>query len=96
MDREALVDGSGQAVEAASGGLFITEEELARRKAFLELADDDVRRLTTVNDVARRYADSVIDAFYEHLLRFEETRAFFGDPQVLQRVRTPRRSTSCA
>jgi rsbT co-antagonist protein RsbR len=65
----------------------ISEQELDLRKQFLELGPDDVKRLTGINDLARRYADSVIEDFYRHLLSFEESRTFFGDPQVLQRVK---------
>lgn len=69
-------------------GIEIDEEELANRKRFLELGDDDVGRLTGINDLARRYATTVIDDFYRHLMSFEETRGFFSDPQVLQRVKS--------
>jgi rsbT co-antagonist protein RsbR len=64
----------------------ITEQELQRRKNFLEFGDDDVDNLIGINDLARRYAKSVIEDFYEHLLSFEETRIFFEDPEVLKRV----------
>jgi len=66
----------------------ITEQELLRRKDFLEFREEDVANLATINDVARRYADSVIEDFYRHLLSFEETRTFFRDPEVLQRVKS--------
>jgi rsbT co-antagonist protein RsbR len=65
----------------------ISEEELGRRKAFLEFAGDDVNNLQGMNELAQRYADAVIDDFYEHLLKFEETRGFFADEQVLRRVK---------
>jgi len=67
--------------------LEIGEEELAQRKAFLQFGDADVAALTGINDVARRYAGTVIEDFYAHLLAFEDTRAFFADPQVLQHVK---------
>jgi rsbT co-antagonist protein RsbR len=65
----------------------ITEQELLRRKDFLELRDEDVDNLTRINDLARQYTGSVVEQFYDHLLAFEETRAFFRDPAVLQRVK---------
>ncbi len=76
-----------QAVEADAEVTAITEQELLRRKDFLEIGDDDVKRLTGINDLARRYAGAVIDDFYQHLLGFDDTRAFFQDPQTLQRVK---------
>jgi rsbT co-antagonist protein RsbR len=65
----------------------ITEQEFLRRKDFLEFGDDDVANLSRISDLAQRYANSVIEDFYKHLLSFEETRAFFNDPKVLQRVK---------
>jgi rsbT co-antagonist protein RsbR len=46
----------------------ITEQELLRRKDFLEFSEDDIANLANINDVARRYADAVIEDFYRHLL----------------------------
>src|SRR5436190_511370 len=43
--------------------------------------------LTPGNALAKEYADPVIDAFYEHLLSFDETAAFFREPAVLERVK---------
>jgi rsbT co-antagonist protein RsbR len=83
-------NGNGDAASAASALGDITElseQELTQRKAFLELHEDDVSNLAGINEQAGRYAGEVIDDFYRHLLSFEETRAFFADPQLLQRVK---------
>jgi PAS domain S-box-containing protein len=66
----------------------MTEQELMRRKDFLEFREEDVGNLTSINELARRYADPVIEEFYKHLLSFEETGAFFQDPRVLKRVKS--------
>jgi rsbT co-antagonist protein RsbR len=65
----------------------ISEQELVRRKDFLEFGDADVSNLAEINELAQSYADAVIEDFYKHLLSFEETRGFFHDPHVLQRVK---------
>jgi rsbT co-antagonist protein RsbR len=65
----------------------IDEEEVARRKEFLQFGDDDVQALKALGEIARKYADPVIEEFYEHILSFEETRTFFRDPKVLERVK---------
>jgi len=65
----------------------ISEQELVRRKDFLEFGEADVSNLAEINELAQRYADAVIEDFYKHLLSFEETRSFFRDPHVLQRVK---------
>jgi PAS domain S-box-containing protein len=66
----------------------MTEQELMRRKDFLEFREEDVGNLTGINELARQYAESVIEDFYRHLLSFEETSAFFRDANVLQRVKS--------
>ncbi|MGH3141226.1 MAG: protoglobin domain-containing protein, partial [Gaiellales bacterium] len=58
------------------------------RKRFLEFDDDDVRRLEGMYDLTQEYVDSVIEAFYDHLLSFQETAAFFRDPRVLEYVKS--------
>jgi rsbT co-antagonist protein RsbR len=77
--------------EFGTGGLLadlgLTADEIVRRKAFLEFGAEDADRLSDVNALANEYADPVIESFYDHLLSFEETAAFFGDPHVLQRVK---------
>jgi rsbT co-antagonist protein RsbR len=65
----------------------ITEQEIANRKRFLEFDGEDVARLAEVNKIAQGYAEPVIEAFYNHLLEFEETQEFFRDPGVLERVK---------
>jgi rsbT co-antagonist protein RsbR len=82
-------NGNGDAASAAALGdvTELSEQELTQRKAFLELHEEDVSNLTGINEQARRYADEVIDDFYRHLLSFEDTRAFFANPQLLQRVK---------
>ena len=71
----------------SSASSEISEQELVRRKDFLEFGDADVSNLAEINELAQRYADAVIEDFYKHLLSFEETRSFFHDPHVLQRVK---------
>jgi rsbT co-antagonist protein RsbR len=73
---------------ALAVGTEITEQELLRRKNFLQFGDNDVDNLVAINDLARQYVKSVIGDFYEHLLSFEETRTFFRDPEVLERVQS--------
>lgn len=67
--------------------LNIDDAEIRGRKQFLQFDDADVKRLSSINDMATRYATDVIESFYTHLLSFEETRSFFHDPNVLARVK---------
>lgn len=65
----------------------LTKEEQEARKAFLEFTEDDVAALKEMDPVAQQYADPVIEAFYEHLMSFEDTAAYFRDPATLRRVK---------
>ncbi len=67
--------------------LEVDEEEVARRKEFLEFGDEDARLLKGLGEIARKYAEPVIEEFYQHILSFDETRSFFRDPKVLERVK---------
>ena len=69
------------------GGLQISEREAELRKQFLDFRQEDVERLRSLGDIARRYADPVIEDLYRHFLAFPETKAFFADPRVLARVK---------
>jgi rsbT co-antagonist protein RsbR len=69
----------------------LTDQEIAQRKEFLQFFDEDVERLLSVNEIAEAYADPVIEAFYQHLLSFEDTRGFFRDPRVLDHVKRMQR-----
>lgn len=62
-------------------------DELAMRKSFLEFGEDDVLRLEGMHDLTQEYVDSVIEAFYDHLMSFPETAAFFRDPRLLEHVK---------
>jgi rsbT co-antagonist protein RsbR len=71
--------------------LGLTEAEIARRKTFLDFSDEDAERLGALHGLAQRYADGVIEEFYQHLLAFDESRRFFTDPTILARVKAAQR-----
>jgi len=73
--------------QALQHQMDVDEHEIARRKEFLEIRREDIQALKSLNELAITYADPVIDDFYRHILSFEETRAFFRDPKVLERVK---------
>jgi rsbT co-antagonist protein RsbR len=67
--------------------MILDDLEVARRKAFLELRNEDVDRLKQLADFAKDYVDPIVEDLYRHFLSFDETRAFFRDPRVLDRVK---------
>jgi rsbT co-antagonist protein RsbR len=76
-----------QSPAALASAMDMSDAEIARRKEWLEFTDEDVERITQTTDFARRIQDEVIDELYDHFLSFEETRQFFRDPQLLERVK---------
>lgn len=70
----------------------ISDRELARRKEFLEFGPEDEGRLNKLAPLSMNYAEEVIEAFYEHLLKFEEMRAFFPDSASLARVKAKQKA----
>jgi hypothetical protein len=77
----------GRADRLFAEGMDVTEQEVNRRKEFLEFRQEDSEALKSLKQVAEQYADPVIDDLYRHFLSFDETRAFFRDPKVLERVK---------
>jgi rsbT co-antagonist protein RsbR len=67
--------------------LDVSDEEVERRKEFLQFHEDDAEALRGLRELARKYADPVIEEFYQHVLSFDETRSFFADAHLLERVK---------
>jgi rsbT co-antagonist protein RsbR len=76
-----------QPLTGLMASMGITPEEIERRKRYLEFELGDEERLKAVNDLARNYAEPVIEAFYRHLTSFGDTKAFFSNPATLERVK---------
>jgi rsbT co-antagonist protein RsbR len=69
------------------GDIEVTEQEVNRRKEFLGFGQDDAEALRQLSAIAQRDADPMIEDLYRHFLSFHETKAFFQDPKVLERVK---------
>jgi len=77
----------GDAVSAMARALGLDEDEIARRKAFLELKRDDVELLRALHARLGEAERPFLDDFYAHLLKFEETRRFIPDDRALERLK---------
>src|SRR3989304_5936498 len=67
--------------------LGMDEKEVGLRKKFLELTPKDEEPLKKIGEVLDKHADEIIEKFYEHLLSFPETKAYFKDKETLKRVK---------
>ncbi|MFI5320197.1 MAG: protoglobin domain-containing protein [Myxococcota bacterium] len=54
--------------------------------AFYDLADADLAQLVELRAMFEKHADSLVAAFYRHLLSFAETRSLLRDPKVTERL----------
>lgn len=63
----------------------------ARRLAFLGFAEEDRLLLEALRPQLEKEADRFVDAFYDHLESFEETRRLLADEAVKRRVRITQR-----
>lgn len=68
-------------------GTDVTKREIARRREFLQLGDKDFEQLVGIRDFSRENVGAIVEEFYDHLLSFPETKDFFRDPKILNRVK---------
>ncbi len=65
----------------------LDDDERARRLEFLGFTQEDAQKLRSIHKMAVEHADEIIDQLYEHLFKFDETRAFFMQTGVLERIK---------
>jgi rsbT co-antagonist protein RsbR len=71
--------------------LNLDERELASRRAFFEITDEDLRRLGALRPLAQKHAEAVIEGLYELFLEHPESRGFFPDVATVHRVKSLQR-----
>ena len=88
--RRIRLDLQGEAVKHAKQQQYVDafdEAELRRRFAFLELTDEDFRRLASLKSFADRWMHEITDGLYELILAEPESRAFIPDAATLARLK---------
>lgn len=76
-----------KSAEAIMRALQLDEAAMERRKAFLEFTDEDIARLKRLHVALKDLGPEFAQAFYDHLLRFEETRRLIPDTATLKRLK---------
>ena len=71
--------------------LKLDEAELASRRAFFSLSDEDLVRLASLRPLAEKITDSIVEDFYALLLSHQDTRRFFPDESAIRRVKRTQR-----
>ena len=60
--------------------------DLEQRLAYMNLGAEDLELLSALRPVLEKHADSLVAAFYRHLLSFPVTRRLLDDPVVKERL----------
>jgi signal transduction histidine kinase len=63
-----------------------------RRLEFLEIGARDRELLQEIAEFGRAHVDAIVEEFYQHLLRFEETRNLLGGPERIERLKKTQRA----
>lgn len=71
--------------------LKLDDAEVASRRAFFKLSDDDLARLASLQSFAEKVTDGIVEDFYELLLGHPDTFKFFGDEATIRRVKRTQR-----
>jgi rsbT co-antagonist protein RsbR len=67
--------------------LRLDERELASRRSFFEITDEDLHRLAGLRSIAEQHGAEVVDKLYELFLGHAESRTFFPDDTTVRRVK---------
>jgi signal transduction histidine kinase len=67
------------------------EIDLDVRRRYVRLEAEDCRLLEDLREPLARNADALVEAFYDHLLRFAPVRAFLADADTIERLRVIQR-----
>ncbi|MEK7468611.1 MAG: protoglobin domain-containing protein [Planctomycetota bacterium] len=65
----------------------LTPEDIARRKAYLDITAEDERLLREVHPLLAGHAEAVIERFYSYLLSNENTRRMLEAPGLVERLK---------
>jgi signal transduction histidine kinase len=69
------------------GSFVLTDAEVAKRKAYLDLMPADEQRLKEAHPHLEKHAASIIDRFYDYLLGHEHTRKLLEAPGLVDRLK---------
>ena len=71
--------------------LKLDQAEIASRRAFFALTDEDLERLASLRPLADKITDAIVEEFYALLLSHQETSKFFPDESTIRRVKRTQR-----
>lgn len=69
----------------------ITEQDVERRKRFVNMLPIDLERIASVRDIVARNADALTRGFFEYLANFDEARVLLGYKELTDQARALKR-----
>ncbi len=69
------------------GSFNLTEEEVRKRKDYLEITEEDEELLRGAHLHLRAYAKEIADRFYDYLLSHSHTRTILSAPGLIERLK---------
>ena len=69
------------------GSFMLTEEEVRRRKDYLEIREEDERLIREAHPYFEQQAGLMVERFYEYLLSHEHTRRILSQPGLIDRLK---------
>lgn len=69
----------------------LNEANVASLRTFLDITDEDLRRLASLHDFAERYADEIVEDFYAQIVAHPEASKLFADHVRLEHVKRAQR-----
>jgi diguanylate cyclase (GGDEF)-like protein len=67
--------------------LNIANEDFEQRKRFLEIGKDDLERIRDLRKYMGAIPTGIFDRFYNHLMAFSETKDYFQDREMIERLK---------
>lgn len=71
--------------------LKLDDAEIASRRAFFRLTDEDLTRLASLRPFAEKVTDGIVEEFYALLLGQPETKRFFDNEATIRHVKAKQR-----
>lgn len=69
------------------GRFLLTEEEVRKRKAFLEIQPEDEERLRRIHPLISQHVSEIVEKFYDFLVSHEPTREMLAAPGLVDRLK---------
>lgn len=87
MNEQVDSSSNGGSGDAESAEMKANADVLVARRAFLQITEEDCRRVRDLTPAFRAFADEFVERFYAHLFSFPGTAAFLDNPEQIHRLK---------